>query len=130
MSIPGLLIATFIGTIIGILWYSKGLFEKTWSHESHIPLPGFKKDKAVYLYTLLNTFLLAVVLAQFLRAFTTEPSIFQGMLIGGMSGLGMITPAIATTFLIEGRTMKHLLITAFYHTATMILMGGLIAYFS
>src|SRR3989344_8344465 len=124
MSIPAILIATVIGTGIGIWWYSDSLFGKTLPKNIH------QKNKSIYLFIFLNTLLTAIVLGQFIRAFNTDPNILQGMLLGGMAGLGLITPAVATNFLLERKTMSHLVVTVLHHTLVTIVMGGILAAFS
>lgn len=128
MSISGLLVATFIGWGIEILWYLPSFFGKSWIKESHLSTTGFKKEKAVYLYIFLNTLLSAIVLSQLIRSFTTEPSIFQGLFIGAVTSLGLVTPLFATTFLIENKSMKYLLLTITPHVLATIIMGAVLTY--
>ena len=120
MSIPAILISAIVGTSISMVWYSPRFFGKT--------LP--KKNKGVHILIFLNTLLLAIVLGQFIRAFNTDPNIVEGMLIGALAGLGLITPVLATRFLLEKKSMSQLVTTALHYGLVTTLMGGIVALFS
>jgi len=117
--------------VIGGAWFSPALFVKPWLAEMKFTEEDMAKAKArgmaatlvpAFLMGFVQVFALAIVLQAMKPA-----CVWCGAGTGLMVGVAFTALPIATDYLFEGRTVRHLLITAGHHVTTMVVAGLILA---
>jgi len=122
VSLLATLVATLLSIMLGGLWYGP-LFGKAWMEENGFTLETIKKDfNPVKLYG--TTFLLSA-LASWLFGISVGPDPDLRYTIGAGLAVGVfwVAGSFATSYLFEGKTLRHFLINGGYHAVQFGLIG-------
>jgi hypothetical protein len=122
MNYLAIITAAALYFILGALWYSPGLFEAAWFRNVRIPKESEKK----FTRMTASTFILLLFAAFFLDyivelSSTDTPG--EGIILGLITGAGLVGTAMSTTYLYEGKPRQLFLIDIGYHLAGFTLMG-------
>jgi hypothetical protein len=123
MNFVALFLSSLVGTGIGLLWYSHYLFGD--KHSSAKP-----EEKTKYIFVFVTTCIVSIVIGQMIILYRIDPTFFDGVLFGGIVGLGLITPSIATNYVLDQKPLNKLLIVVGHHIAVCITIGAIHALFS
>lgn len=117
--------ATVLSFLLGAVWYGP-LFGKAWLEENNITtekLEQLKKEfnpGKTYGLTLVLSFLSAAVFGMFIGP---HPGLSFAVSAGVAAGFFWIATSFASTYLWEGKTLRHWLINGGYHTVRFGLIG-------
>lgn len=121
--------------IVGGIWYSPGLFGKTWMKENNFTEDQIKKGNKgmVFGWTLIFSLLMAANLGMFLSDppadcpadCVTRANLSWGAMAGFLAGIWTFS-AIAIHSLFEQKSWKLILINGFYSVVSLTLMGAII----
>ncbi len=120
------LLATLVGTLLcfmlGAVWYGP-LFSKAWMAENGFITESIKKDfNPLKLYG--TTFLMSLMASYVFRlAVGPDPDLLYAVGSGVAIGVFWIATSFATSYLFEGKTLRHFLINAGYHAVQFGLIG-------
>lgn len=120
------LLAAFLGFVIGGLWYSPLLFGNAWMNASGVTEEQVNSGNKGKIFGLTAVFLLIMsyCLAMFLA--TPEIGLSAGAFYGFLTGFGWIFFGIGVVALFELRSWTYILINGGYWVVTMTLMGAVI----
>ena len=125
MNFLAVVIAAVAGMAIGAIWYSPVLFSNAWMKENGVTKESLKGKNpfAPMIFSFLITIVMAFNLAMFLSG---ESDFVQGLIAGGLVGIGWVAASLAVLYLFESKSLKLFLINAGYNVVTFIVMGGII----
>ncbi len=123
VSLVATLVATAFSFVLGGLWYGP-LFGKPWMAENgfteeSIKAKGFNPVK-MYGTTLIVSALASYVFGMFLGP---NPALGFATGAGFAAGAFWVAGSFATSYLFEGKTMRHFLINGGYHVVQFTLIG-------
>jgi len=112
---------------LGFLWYGP-LFSKPW-----MALQGWTKERmqqeevnpVIYLVPFFGALVSAYALALLINA-TQMGTLFGGIHLGLLVGLGFIVPAFASNYLFSSRPLKLFLIDAGYYLVSPVIAGAIL----
>lgn len=122
VSLLATLVATVLSFVLGGLWYGP-LFGKAWMEENGFTADTIKKDfNPLKLYG--TTFVLSA-LASWLFGMSVGPDPDLRFAVGAGLAVGVfwVAGSLATSYLFEGKTMRHFLINGGYHAVQFGLVG-------
>lgn len=120
------LVAGILYFVLGALWYSPLLFAKPWMEAVGLsPQDVENASPVIYIYPLIF-YLLAALISAFLIKALGLTALFSGLLLGIFGWLGYMLPAVGSSMIFEGRSMKLFQITAGYHLVGFLILGGLL----
>lgn len=123
-SVPlvAVLIATLLGFLLGAVWYGP-IFGKAWMEENGFTMETIKKDfNPVKLYG--STFVLGLIASYVFGMFIGPgPDMKTAVISGAAVGLGWVATSFGTSYLFEGKSMRHFIINGGYHVLQFILIG-------
>ena len=122
VSLPATLVATVLSFMLGGLWYGP-LFGKSWMEENGFTPETIKKDfNPVKLYG--TTFLLSALASGLFGMFVgPDPDLRYTVGAGLAVGVFWVAGSFATSYLFEGKTLRHFLINGGYHAMQFGLIG-------
>lgn len=119
------LICAISAMVIGMVWYSKPVFGKTWSELSGVD----KDDKSgcflIMIYSTLANMALAVTLysvALWSNAYGLKSGFFMGVLIG----FGIVMISMMMPYIWEKKSPRLFLINAGHQVAVVVVMSSII----
>lgn len=119
------LICAIAAMVIGMVWYSKPVFGKTWSELSGVD----KDDKSgcflIMIYSMLANMALAVTLysvALWSNAYGLKSGFFMGVLIG----FGIVMISMMMPYIWEKKSPRLFLINAGHQVAVVVVMSSII----
>jgi len=119
------LVAALSSFVIGFLWYAPFTFGNVWMKE--VGLTEEKISQTSMFKTFALTFLLSLVICFNLAAFLgNDSSLAQGMMYGGLAGIGWVAASIGILYLFERKSFRLFLINGGYNAVTYIVAGGII----
>ncbi|MFN8276603.1 MAG: DUF1761 domain-containing protein [Chitinophagales bacterium] len=149
--------ASFVGLLVGFVWYHPKVFGTIWMKESGLSADGPKPNMAL---TFGLTWLFCLILAVFVAPLCihqvgffsmlqghddgTMARIYQdvmasyghsyrtfrhGLLHGTLAGIFVVTPLIGVPALFEQKSWKYILINAGYWTVTLAIMCAILCHF-
>ncbi|CAN5199147.1 DUF1761 domain-containing protein [soil metagenome] len=119
-------IASFLGLILGYLWYSV-FFAKVWQKLSGVTDEQLNSGLPK---RIIGSYLFSLVMALNLAAFIgTETNPTFGLMAGFAAGFGWVAAAFGNNYLFEHRPFKLFLINAGYNIVLLSLMGLVIGSF-
>ncbi|NNE26352.1 MAG: DUF1761 domain-containing protein [Saprospiraceae bacterium] len=127
LNFTALAIAAFIPLIVGYIWYHPKVFGNAISAQIHGEPTEKKHSPLVYIVTLFLSLLMAMLIGAILS--THDPAdvnLTHGAFHGAMASIFMAIPAFAIIALFEAKSMKYILIHAFYWLISMAIMGMII----
>lgn len=122
VSLLATLVATVLSFVLGGLWYGP-LFGKAWMEENGFTPETIKKDfNPLKLYG--TTFVLSA-LASWLFGMLVGPDPDLRYAVGAGLAVGVfwVAGSFATSYLFEGKTLRHFLINGGYHVVQFGLIG-------
>lgn len=120
------LLATLAGTLLcfglGAVWYGP-LFSRAWMAENGFTMESIKKDfNPLKLYG--TTFVMSLLASYvFGLAVGPDPDLLYAVGSGVAIGVCWVATSIATSYLFEGKSLRHFLINAGYHAVQFGLIG-------
>lgn len=119
------LVASLSTFFIGFLWYAPFFLGNIWMKEAGLTDEKIKQSNMFRTFGL--SFILALIICFNLAAFLgTDAGLANGMLYGGLAGIGWVAASLGTLYLFESRSLKLFLINAGYQAITYIVAGGII----
>ncbi|MEO6013150.1 MAG: DUF1761 domain-containing protein [Devosia sp.] len=108
---------------LGAVWYSPLLFVKPWARAAGLSRDG--SPGANFIYVMLGSFVLTLVMAANLAFFLAGPGTTLGFALGASvaAGLGWATLSLWIISLFEQRPFAYVLINGGYLTVGFALMG-------
>lgn len=123
-SVPlvAVLIATLLSFLLGAVWYGP-IFGKAWMEENGFTMETIKKDfNPIKLYG--ATFVLALVASYVFGMFIgPDPEMKNSLISGAAVGLAWVGTSFGTSYLFEGKSMRHFIINGGYHVVQFLLIG-------
>ena len=122
------LVAALASFAVGGLWYSPLLFAKPWMAaigKTEDELRG-ESSPIPYVIAFVATAISAIVLSV-IADWAGADSIVDGLLLGLVVGLGLVTTAYATTYAFEGRPSALLMINGGHDIARAMVVGAIVA---
>ena len=120
------LIAAVINMVIGFIWYSPGVFGRSWMEvtgKTQDDLEEMKKEASkAYAFSFLGALVMSYVLAHFVY-YLQATNIMEGIQIGSFLWLGFVATTTLNSYLFEGKSKKLLLINAGYYLVALIVMA-------
>lgn len=122
------LAATFIAMILGALWYSPLLFGTKWMKVMGFTEEQLKKEGSAkeMMISVVTSFIEAVVLAS-LVLMTGTKTLFQGIHLGAMIGIGFIAMVTLSNAMFNRTPIKVWLIGSGYRILYFMINGALLA---
>lgn len=120
------LAAAVLVFLIGFLWYGP-MFGKAWQREVGLTRDDLKDKNMALVFgpALVLMILMAIVIAAFLPE---EPIWQDGLLLGGVLGVGVVAASIGINYLFAGRSVALYAIDAGYLIIGLALLGTVIAW--
>lgn len=129
MNYLAILVAAVLNMVIGALWYSPGLFGRSW-----MDLVGFRHAdvqkraagaRRPYVITFVGSFVMAYALARVMW-YAKVQSAGAGAMMGLLAWLGFVATTHAANYLFEGRPFRLYSINTGYPLVSLVLMGLLL----
>ena len=123
VSLVATLVATVLSFVLGGLWYGP-LFGKAWMAENGFTAESIKAKgfNPVKMYG--TTFLLSLLASYAFGLFVgPDPNLYAALHWGLLIGVVWVAGSFATSYLFEGKTMRHFLINGGYHAVQFALIG-------
>lgn len=119
------LVAGISSFVVGGIWYSPGLFGKTWMSENQLSEQQIKEGNKgkIFGFTLMFSLLMAANLAMFLNDAKTD--LTWGITAGFLAGIWTFC-AIAIHSLFELKSWKLIFINGGYSLVALTLMGAIL----
>ena len=122
VSLLATLVGTLLGFVLGAIWYGP-LFAKAWMAENGFTMETIKKGFNP-LKTYGTTFVMGLVASYvFGLAVGPKPDLLYAVGSGLAAGVFWIGTSFATSYLFEGKSLRHFLINAGYHAVQFGLIG-------
>jgi hypothetical protein len=119
------LVASLSAFVIGFLWYSPAFLGTIWMKEAGLTEEKVKQANMAKIFSL--SFLLTLIICFNLAAFLgTDAGFLQGMIYGGLAGIGWVAASLGVLYLFEGRSLKLFLINGGYQAVTYMVAGAVI----
>jgi hypothetical protein len=130
VSILAIILCVVANMVIGAFWYSPLLFANKWMAALGKNREDFNKEGANlgYFISLLAAVVTAYVLSLFIQLLDSV-TIFDGAIIGFLSGLGIAAMRELSPTFFESRNFTLFYISAGYHIVSLTVMGIIIAAF-
>jgi hypothetical protein len=120
------LLATLVGTLLGFalggVWYGP-LFSRAWMAENGFTVENIKQNfNPLKLYG--TTFVLGLISSYVFGMFVgPHPDMRIAISSGVAVGVTWVATSFGTSYLFEGKSMRHFLINAGYHAVQFVLIG-------
>jgi ABC-type microcin C transport system permease subunit YejE len=124
VNIAGVVVSAIAYMIVGMLWYSPGLFGRDWAK-----LSGIKKSKKDMTNARMISFVGALITAYVLSLFITAleaNTLFAGALIGFWAWVGFVGVIQLAGSNYEEKSFDLWLINSGYLLVTFLVMGGIL----
>ncbi|MBI3412696.1 MAG: DUF1761 domain-containing protein [Candidatus Aenigmarchaeota archaeon] len=121
-----------VSVLIGMAWYSPGMFGKFWTFYSGMtskkinPMKKSGNVTRAYILSFAGSLVTAYILAYFLY-YTGSTTAFEGAKKGAMMWAGFVLTAMAAGVLYEGRPKELLVINNGYQLVSLMAMGAILA---
>jgi uncharacterized protein DUF1761 len=127
INVLAVVVAAVANMIIGSIWYSPGVFGKTWMSLAGVQ-PGNMKGGAgpAYAGSFVVALILAYVLAHFV-GYTQASTLGQGIQLGFWVWLGFVATTSSGDYIFGGRPRPLYVINNGYHLVTLLVNGALLA---
>ncbi|NOZ46693.1 MAG: DUF1761 domain-containing protein [Chlorobi bacterium] len=130
LNLLAICIATLIGVVLGLLWYSPLLFRKV------LIIDLEKNNKKInellfpFLISIFGAFILAVILDLFLffSNLAGMPPFYAATIIGSIMAVGIIALNMLSDYLLSGIHIKHFIVHAGYRIALTLIIAWTLAF--
>ena len=127
LNFTALGIAALIPLVVGYIWYHPKVFGNAISTQNYGEPSQKKHNPLVYLATVFLSLLMAMLIGAILSTHDPADQNFShGAFHGAMTSIFMAIPAFAIIAMFEFKSMKYILIHAFYWLISMTIMGMII----
>lgn len=118
--------AAVVSIVLGMIWYSPGVFGKAWMAGIGLGEERMNQLKArgmgrIYALAFLGSFIMAYVLAHFVAIWGVS-DVFESFQLAFWTWLGFVATTMLGQVLWEGKTFKVYLINSVYYLAAIYLM--------
>ena len=120
----GIIVAALSTFLIGGIWYSPILFEKSWMQSNEFTAEDLKSRNMPLVFVL--SFVLSFIMALNLAMFIGKEDLSFGVTAGFLAGFGWVTLAIGIIALFEKRPLKYVLINGGYMVVAFTVMGAIL----
>lgn len=123
LAVAAAALSTFL---LGGLWYSPLLFQKSWMEANQLTEADLSQGNAAKTFGFSFFFALAMAfnLAMFLSGEGT--TVAWGATAGLLAGFGWVAMAMATVALFEQRSWKYIFINCGYQVVAFVIMGAIL----
>ena len=126
-----LVIATLVPTVLGIIYYSKPLFQKPWMTAIGMTEEKQKQGNmpVMMIGSLVTAFLISFFMLQFTNGAGQEgefDSFKHGAMHGVLVSVFLVIPIFISRGLFAQASFKGVLIDGFYWLLTLVLIGGIV----
>jgi hypothetical protein len=123
VSLLATVVATLLGFVLGAIWYGP-LFGKAWMAQNGFTLESIKQKGFNPLKLYGTTFVLGLLSSYvFGLAVGPSPDLVYAVGAGLAAGVFWVGTSFATSYLFEGKSLRHFLINAGYHAVQFGLIG-------
>ena len=127
-------VAIVAGMAIGGVYFAPPVLGNVWTRaigktQDELRAANAGRMTGVWIATVVLTAVMAIIEAGFM-AHLGIAGLGGGASVGFHLWLGFALPAIALNFLFEGRSVQSIAITAGHHLASLVVMGGIIGWWS
>lgn len=131
LNFHAICIATLLGFIIGIIWYSPLFFRKVLISDLRKNRPEFHKLLIPFIISIFSMFILAIILDTFLffSSLAGMNKYEAALIIGSTISIGVIGLNMLSDYLISGTLMKYFMVHAGYRITLTILISITLAFF-
>ena len=127
INFPAVLAAAVANMIIGSIWYSPGVFGRTWMSLIGKRMEDMKGGAGrAYAAAFVVALILAYVLAHFV-GYTQAYSLGQGIQLGFWVWLGFVATTSTGDYIFAGRPRPLYFINNGYHLVTLLVNGALLS---
>ncbi len=129
MNYLAIILAGLAFWILGAIWYSPVLFQKTWQTESGLTDDDVKKNLAItFGGSLLMMILMSYGLSYIVGAHDAADRTFShGMFHGALTGVMFAMASMAINYLYQRKSLKLFAIDAIYQILGLAVAGGVLA---
>jgi hypothetical protein len=116
-------VSTFV---IGGLWYSPLLFQRSWMHAAGVSESDLKPGGEARIFG--GAFVLSLLMALNLAAFLSGPdtTVAWGATAGALAGVGWVALGIGVVALFERRPLAYTLVNGGYWAVAFTVMGAIL----
>jgi hypothetical protein len=116
-------VSTFV---IGGLWYSPLLFQRSWMKAAVVPEADLKQGGETRIFG--GAFVLSLLMAFNLAAFLSGPdtTVAWGATAGALAGIGWVALGIGVVALFERRPLAYTLVNGGYWAVAFTVMGAIL----
>ncbi len=120
------IVAAIVNMVIGFIWYSPGVFGKTWMSLTGKRMEDMRsRAGTTYAGAFVTALITAWILARFI-SLTGAQTMTRGAVIGFWAWLGFIATTTLGDVLFGGRPIKLYYLTNGYYLVSLIIMGALL----
>ncbi len=121
------LVAALVFMVVGSVWYSLGVFGKSWMHEVGLKESDIKQGPGKgYALAIGASLLQAFVLAHFVYYVSAESAV-DGAVTGLWIGFGFVAMAIGLNYVFAKRSAMLWMIDAGYFVVSLMIAGAILA---
>lgn len=123
LAVVAAALSTFV---IGGLWYSPLLFQRSWMSAAGVSADDLKRGHEARIFG--GAFVLSLVMALNLAAFLSGPgtTIAWGATAGALAGVGWVALGIGVVSLFERRPLAYVLVNGGYWAVAFTVMGAIL----
>ena len=131
INLLAVLVSAIVMQLIGMFWYSKSAFGKSWMqlmglNEKKINKAKKKGMGKLYIISFISSLVLAYILALFIKTSGVRTG-GGGATVGFLVWLGFIATVSLGSILWEGKPTKLYFINISYHLVSLLIIGTLLA---
>ncbi len=120
------LVAAIVNMVIGFIWYSPGVFGKTWSSLTGKRMEDMKsRAGTAYAGAFVTALITAWILARFISLANAQ-TMTRGAVIGFWAWLGFVATTSLADVPFGGRPIKLYYLTNGYYLVSVLIMGALL----
>lgn len=125
LNLLAIVVAALASMALGFVWYQPAVFGDLWMRLNGKTREELGKPGPAYALTALGALLAAAATAVVLEGFGAR-TLTSGVGIGGLLGVGIIAPVLATDHVFSGRPIPLYLLNVAYHVLSFIAMGAIL----
>lgn len=127
VNIVAVIAVAVISLVLGFIWYHPAIFGTIWMKEAGLQLSDLKQGPGKgYILTFFASILMAVAMS-LLANYGGTRTIFGGIKLGGLVGLGIVATAFVANYVFSQKTLKLFLIDTGYFVINMVIAGIIVS---
>lgn len=127
LSLLGIVIATILNIILGILWYSPKFLGTTWAREHNFDLTELRATPWHYVAAILVSLITVVVFSGIVHNFGIS-TVSEGLKWGFYFWLGFIATSHFSGVIWAKKSLKSYLIDAGFYLVSLLMIGAVLAW--